>query len=706
MESTTEKSKVVELEVTGMTCANCALTVQKSIEKHGINKVFVNVSANEVRFNNINDSKLDEIISSIEAGGYKVVQGHNGKKTPSRLTKEEWLFYSSLVFSVPLLAHMFISWEFLHNPLVQFILALPVMAIGVYYFGKSAYHSLKVGVPNMDVLIIMGSGTAFIYSLIGLIQNLGPNFLFFETATTIISLVLLGNVIEAKSVKSTRKSIKLLQDLQPKIANKLVLDTNGKEVIQQVPFKELKKYDIVQVNEGDRIPIDGKVLVGFGEVDESVLTGESAQLSLQKDSQVKAGTVLISGNLKIQTEYVRGETMFGRILELVKGAEMNKPQIQKLGDKVSAIFVPVVIGIAVLTVLVSYYGFGMSFQTALLHAIAVLVISCPCAMGLATPTAVSVGIGLAAKSNILIKSGVALETIAKAKTILFDKTGTLTTGNLQMSNLKTSGITLEEAKSLILELEKYSSHPIAKALIKQLQGAPSFKFKNVEEIKGKGIKAEDNDGNIYFLGASTTDNTIDLIADIMLLKNNEPIASFHLEDEVRPFAKETITRLKAQGFETILLSGDSDRKCMQIAKEIGIGQVYSQQLPLEKLQLISIFSGKGVSIMVGDGVNDAPSLQRADVGISLGQASEIAIESSDVILSKSNLLDIVKVIELSKETITTIKQNLFWAFSYNIVAIPIAAIGLLNPMFAALFMAFSDIVVIGNSIRLKFRKFS
>ena len=696
------EEQFVELNVTGMHCNNCAISVHKLLEKKGLHHIFVDFASEEVKFSTPDEAVVLGVIKDIEGLGYKVVADINNHHEPF-YEKVENKFLFSLIFTVPLLLHMVLPWHFLHNPIVQLILCLPVFILGCLHFGKSAVSSLKGGVPNMDVLIFVGSSSAFIYSLIGTIQHLGDNYLFYETCATIITLVLLGNVFEKRSVSQTTSAVKDLIKFQQVNATRVV--TDGTEVISA---KEVRPGDILLVNTGDKVPVDGEVLSGEASIDESMLTGESIPVEKGKYDKVIGGTIIQHGNIRMIATKVGSNTVLSQIIELMKRAQSAKPPVQKLGDRVAAVFVPAVIGIALLTFILAFYVFDVSFQKALMNAIAVLVISCPCAMGLATPTAVMVGLGRAAKNGILIKGGDTIEAVANTKYVVFDKTGTLTTGKFNIKEIKTEIEDVEMVRGVILAIEERSNHPIAQSLVAGLKPLTSKKIilKSATEEKGLGMRAEDIDGNKYFLGtALKSDKTIEgTDFNLFLYQNHKLLAQISIEDDIKPDAAELIATLKKMGIVPILLSGDRQSKCEQVAKAIGIEKVYGEKLPEQKLVIIDLCKKKGKTIMIGDGINDAPALTQADVGVSMNDASQVAIQSARVVLLNTDLQSVVKFMQISKHTLVTIKQNLFWAFAYNVVAIPIAAIGLLNPMVGAFAMAFSDVVVIGNSLRLKRKK--
>ncbi|HRH02557.1 MAG TPA: cation-translocating P-type ATPase [Bacteroidia bacterium] len=704
--------KKITLEVEGMTCSNCAATVTKALQKKGLHDVKVSFIEKEVSFELTPSNTLDDITSSIGKLGYTVVQTKKDSNELPHFSSLELKFYFSLLFTLPLFLSMWLPFHWLHNPLVQLILCTPVFILGMRHFGKSAWGSVRMKNPNMDVLICIGSIASFVYSLAGMYLYSGSaqihNFLFFETTATIITLVLLGNLIEDKSVKQTGSAIRELVAMRPQKAT-IVIQENGIEQLKEVNVADLLKFDILQVNTGDKIAADGNVISGAGSADESFITGESIPVEKKVSDKVIGGSILVSGQLRIRTTKVGKESILSQLIDLVKNAQNEKPRIQKFGDKVSAIFVPVVIALSLLTFLLAYFIFETSLQQAFLQSIAVLVVSCPCAMGLATPTAVMSGIGRAAKNQVLIKGGNTLEEFASIKTIVFDKTGTLTTGNFTLKLIQiTADVSEQKVKDIIFSMESFSSHPIAKSLVRELKSeAKVIQFSEVQEEKGLGIKAIDMNGDAYFIGHSRNISNSQSIAhnELVVLKNKVAIAKVTISDDVKSSALTCITKLKQLGITPVLLSGDSKNNCEEVAHKLGIKEVYFEQSPEQKLNCIKKLKLAGPIAMVGDGINDAPALNLANVGISLGNATQVAIESAQIVLLRANHLeDIEFAFRLSKTSLSTIKQNLFWAFFYNVIAIPIAAMGFLNPMLAALSMAFSDVMVVGNSIWLKTKK--
>ncbi len=694
--------------VDGMTCSSCAGSVTKTMSKLGLKNVNTNYITGEVVFNNETNVSFETIKKSIDGIGYKAT----GQKKiyTGKLSSVEKKFLFTLPFSTILMLHMFLSHDSIFNhPYFQLSLCIPVFIIGVLHFGKSAYGSLKAGFPNMDVLIITGILSSFGYSLYGTLAfniHEAHTFLFYETAAVITTLVLLGNVIEHRSVKKTTTAIEDLVKLQ-KVKAKLVVGEN----IVEVDAESLVKMDVFQINEGDRIPADGRIISGTGWADESMITGESKPLEKNIGDEIIGGTIWNKGNARVKVLRSGSETVLSHIIRTVNEAGLSKPPIQNLADKISVIFVPAVLLISVSTFLLSYFVFDVSLTYSILHSVAVLVISCPCAMGLATPTAVAVGLGRAAKSGIMIKGGSTFESLSKVKTIIFDKTGTLTTGNFIIQEYYfTDEKTKNENLNIIRLLENKSSHPIATSISLVLKDfSENIYLENIEEIKGKGMQATlANEiiqlGSTSWLGNYFPDEIKENFS-IFLVKNDIPIAALKIRDELKSDAKIIIDDLKKSGIRPVILSGDKQKIVEEIANTLGIETFYFEKNPIEKLAIVRAFSKQHEVAMLGDGINDAPSLTAAGVGISFSAASQVAINSAQVVLlNNDKLSSLTDAIQISKMTIQTIKQNLFWAFFYNVIAIPVAAFGFLNPMFGALSMALSDLMVIGNSIRLKFRK--
>ncbi|MCD6063556.1 MAG: cadA [Flavipsychrobacter sp.] len=705
-------SKSYSTVVEGMTCGNCALTISKLLEKKGATNVSANAASGEVNFTVPEALDVTRIYDTIDDLGYHVLREDENGVAEHAHEHDHTTLYLVIcaIFTIPLLAHMFVHWPVLHNPWVQLALATPVYAIGVYIFGRSAIRSLKHRMPNMDVLIILGASAAYVYSLIGIlfIPDQAHNYLFFETTGSIITLVMFGNWLEHKTVKSTTQAIDALVKLQPQTARIIIADSLGKETILQVESRYVKEGDFVMVNNGDSIPVDGKIVLGEARIDEHMITGESLPAHKSIGDNVVGGTIVVDGNIRLEATTVGRASVLSNIIRLVREAQGNKPPLQKLADRISAVFVPAVLGIALLTLIVNYL-IGHSFAESMMRSIAVMVISCPCAMGLATPAAVAVGLGRAARNGILVKGGDTLERLKKIRQIVFDKTGTLTTGKLHIEEFTTNGIGDEQFKSVVVSIEQHSSHPIAKSIVASWQQVHVIGFETVEEMKGAGMVAKTSDGTLWQLGSerwlhagASTDNGYDLY----LYRNGVYTGAIRIADELRADAAETVGKLKELGYKTILLSGDKREKCEHIAKQLGIEDVYCEHSPEQKNTILSNLMDKAPTAMVGDGINDAPALAKATVGISLSESSQIAIQSANIILSNNQLSSLPKAIKLGIYTEQTIKQNLFWAFLYNIVAIPVAALGYLTPTWGAGIMALSDVVLVLNSLRLGVRRLS
>ncbi|MEO6668218.1 MAG: cation-translocating P-type ATPase [Ferruginibacter sp.] len=699
----------VDWKVEGMTCSNCALSVSKFLLKEGMEEVKVNPLNGAVSFINRANTETLKLKKGIGSLGYKVVDetaATNEKKTFLSSNKQRFLF--TLPFTMVLMLHMLHNWLPIHwlmNPWVQLSLCLPVFITGMWFFGRSAIKSILHGMPNMNVLIALGALAAFCYSLTGAILNLGPGYLFFETSASIITLVFFGNYLEEASVQSTQRAIKSLAKSQKLMANMIAFDDEHKEQLFPVENTQLRTGDLILIKNGEQVPIDCKILWGDCMVNEAIITGESAPLFKEKKATLIGGSILENGIVKAQVIATGKDTVLSAILQMVQHAQSEKPPMQKLADKISAIFVPLVISIAVISFFINFTFFDIEAGDALMRAIAVLVISCPCAMGIATPAAIAVGLGRAAKKGILFRNASSLESFKTIKQVVFDKTGTLTTGLFVISAHK-SFINEDEFKQVAFSLHKFSNHPLAKVVAHEWKNNNPVRWKKIKEIKGIGISAEDANGNRYESGSYKIlpAGALDVSHNIFILKNKELIGWIDAKDEIRKEAAAVINWLHGKNIKTILLSGDRKEKCEEVAKELGIDEVMAEQSPQQKLDKISLLNEKMPTAMVGDGINDAPALAKATLGISLSEATQIAMQSADVILMNHGLKNLPEALGLGRHTYLTIKQNLFWAFLYNVVAIPIAAIGLLTPTFSALAMGLSDVVLGLNSLRLYVKK--
>ena len=703
-----------------MDCSNCALTIRKYLEKEGVQNIRVNFVDGDVAFEVNGNSSAQQIHKGIDALGYKVTGTLEADKAGAPVQKMNIHLKYTLIclpFTLVLLLHMVhdrTGWHWLMNPWLQLALCLPVYLIGMSYFGKSAVKSLRNGIPNMNVLITVGATAAFAYSLTGTLMNMGEDYLFYETAATIITLVFFGNYLESASIQSTQKALQGLAKSQKTVANMIAFDEHHQEVIMPVDNKDLRSGDLILIKSGELVPADCKILWGNASVNESIITGESLPLEKHPKDLLIGGSMLADGTVKAQVTAAAADSALANIVNLVKQAQGEKPPVQQMADKISAIFVPAVIGIAVLTFIINYFIL-QDFTASLMRSIAVLVISCPCALGLATPAAVAVGLGRAARNGVLFRNAKSLELFKDIRQVVFDKTGTLTTGELTIDRFQTinDNITEDELKRITFSLEKYSGHPIAKSIaaawktsLPGRQATNDIRWAKIEEIKGLGIKATSKEGDEYLAGSYkaastlTTDNT----HNVYIIKNNELIGWIDVKDEIRPEAKSVINYLRKKGITTYLLSGDSKIKCEQLAAEVGIDKVMAEQTPEQKLTAIESLTLQAPTAMIGDGINDAPALAKATIGISLSDASQIAIQTADVVLMNDGLKNLPLSLGLGRHTFITIKQNLFWAFCYNVVAIPVAALGFLNPMFGALAMGLSDVVLGINSGRLFVKK--
>lgn len=688
------------LTIEGMHCSSCASAVEKTLTQLGLSDVAVDFSTSQASFRGARP--LDEIKDAVAKAGFRVIDSDAELRTG--LSSVEGKFLFCLIFTLPLSAHMVLDWAPLHHSWIQLALCLPVFLVGLHYFGRSAWNSLRAGTANMDVLIILGVIAAFVYSLSGTLLVLGHNYLFYETAATIVTIVLLGNVLEKRSVKKTSSAIQELSRLQVTPAKK-VFQEGGITKTLEISSTDIAPGDLLLVNTGDRVPADGSVEWGEGSVDESMISGESLPVEKLLGSTLIGGTIVVQGSFKLRASAVGERTVLANIVRLVRDALVRRPSIQRIGDRVSAVFVPIVFCIALGTLLASL-AMGVSTPESLLRSIAVLVVACPCAMGLATPTAVMVGLGKAARHGILVKGGDTLEQCAEIKKVIFDKTGTLSTGEFKVQTIDVFARDVAFVKSALLALEQHSSHPIAKSLVRELQGCAPMQLRDVQEIRGLGMSGLLPDGTQLRVGSKLIlPPASDTTYDIYLFEDETLLAGIRMGDEIKPYAQSVISALRERGVDIVLLSGDRKEKCEHVARALGIKEVYSEQQPEDKLRIIEDIERRQAAAFVGDGINDAPSLSRARIGISLSTATQAAIHSAQVVLLSSDLKQLPAVFDISRKTLSTIRQNLFWAFFYNVLMIPLAAAGYLTPTLAAFSMAFSDVVVIANSLRLRAKRF-
>jgi Cu+-exporting ATPase len=700
-----DETKVV-MTVRGMHCANCALSLEKHLLKAGAHAPNVDFASGRTSFTLHEAKRLTEIVKSISNLGYAVDEtssSHSHDHTRLRLKAA-----FAAVLTLPLLVAMFAPHSFLHDPSLQFYLATPVFLIGLRHFGLSAIRSLRGGVANMDVLITIGIVAGYLASVISLLQGLSHETIFFEATASIVTFVLIGNVLEERAVRKTTSAIENLSALQPQEATRLIPSDNGSYSSEAVSVSALAVGDLLQVNTGDRVPADSVIESGNLSCDESMLTGESIPVERSMGDRLIGGAIAVGGSAIVRVTAIGPESTLASIVRLVQEAQQRKPSIQRLGDSVSAVFVPGVLAISIIILGLGIFVFDLSISQAIVRALAIAVVACPCAMGLATPTAIMVALGRAATSGFLIRGGDTLERLAKITHVAFDKTGTLTRGTLTLGRLSThNGASEAEAKSVLAALQLGSSHPIAKAIVsayKEFQGIASLK--EISETRGVGIEGIDSHGARYVcggrrvasqFGVSTTD-------DLVLVKNGALLASLSLHDELRPEAAAVIEKLQALGISVSMISGDRAQKCLEVAGKLGISAVYAEKLPDEKLAVIRELQSDASLAYVGDGINDAPTLAEASVGISLSSASDVARHSAQVVLTGNTLSALPAAISLARLTVQTIKQNLFWAFLYNITTIPLAALGYIAPLAGALMMTASDVVIVVNSLQIKLRK--
>ena len=751
-----------KFNVTGMTCSACSASVEKAVKKlNGIESVNVNLLSNSMTVdydeNNIDKSEIIKAVVDAGYGASVFVRGENANNKKEKavnpveeeLKKMKKRTIISFAFLIPLMyvsmGHMFNlphpSWlmgteNAVSFAFIQLLLTLPVVYVNRKYY-EVGFKTLFHGSPNMDSLIAIGSSAALVYGIFAIFRigyGLGHNDinivnqyskdLYFESAAMILALITFGKMLETRAKGKTSEAISKLMDLAPKTATVI---RDGKEV--EIAVEDVVKDDIIIVRPGQSIPVDGVIIEGSSSVDQSALTGESIPVEKNVGDKVIAATINKTGFFKFRAEKVGDDTTLAQIIQLVEDASSSKAPIAKMADKISGIFVPVVISIAVLATVI-WLILGQPFEFALSIGIAILVISCPCALGLATPVAIMVGTGKGASNGILIKSAEALETLHTINTVVLDKTGTITEGKPVVTDIIViDGESEEKLLEIAASLEKPSEHPLAEAIVEKAKER-NLSFKEIDEfnaISGRGIVGK-IDGKEYIAGnlALMNDKEINIgsykdISDSLAMEGKTPLyfaddekllGIIAVADVVKATSKEAIEQFKAMGIDVVMLTGDNKKTAEAIRNQLNIDRVVAEVLPQDKEKEIRTIqeSGKKVA-MVGDGINDAPALARADVGIAIGAGTDIAIESADIVLMKSDLLDAVTAVQLSKATIKNIKENLFWAFFYNSLGIPLAA-GVfftsfgwkLNPMFGAAAMSMSSVFVVSNALRLKLFK--
>lgn len=734
-----EKIDVEILAITGMTCANCSARVEKELkEQPGVKSATVNLATEKatVQFEE-GITSVDRLINSIEHIGYGAIlyDDAHKQKIADEKAREVASMKRDLIISALLTAPMMIGMilmllgvhhpvvAFLHKPLVQLILATPVQFwIGSRYY-KGAYHAIKTKAPNMDVLVAMGTSAAYLLSVYNGFFAGHHGDLYFESSATIITLILLGKYLEQNAKSRTGNAIKQLMALQAKRATVI---RDGVE--KDIAIEEVLLHDLVRVRPGEQIPVDGKMTEGQTAVDESMLTGESLPVDKQVGDTVYGGTINTNGTIVFEATKIGSDTALSRIIRMVEEAQGSKAPIQAVADKVSGIFVPAVLVIALVTLLVT--GFLTdNWETAVIHSVAVLVIACPCALGLATPTAIMVGTGLGAKNGILIKGGESLESAANINGLIVDKTGTVTHGKPSVTDFEVIAedrYTKTAALEILASLENLSEHPLAQAITgyaKEKNIAIDLPVAQFQAITGAGISGEVS-GTLFYVGTKrllaahgvslppavereaaqmeSQGKTVMYLAD-----DTEAVAFVSVADKVKETSRQAILALQKQGVDVYMLTGDNKRTAQYIGEQVGLDEahIFAEVLPEVKAEYVKKLKTEGKFVaMAGDGINDAPALANADVGIAMGTGTDIAMETADVTIMNGDLQNIVKTIHLSHLTMKKIKQNLFWAFVYNTVGIPFAALGYLNPIVAGAAMAFSSVSVLTNSLSLNRKK--
>ena len=703
--------ETINWKVEGMTCATCALTIGKYLEKKGGQNVRVSLATGDVSFDSDKTVDRNQLQKGIRDLGYTVTTDNLPGAAPARRTINKHLryFLFCLPFTAVLLLHMLpgISLHWLMHPWIQFAICLPVYIAGMLFFGRSAVKSLLNGIPNMNVLIAVGATAAFIYSLAGTVFTLGPDYLFYETTASIITIVFFGYYLEDASVETTQRSLEALITTQKTMATMIAFDDKHQEVLFPVENTQLRSGDLILIRDGDRVPTDCKILWGSAESDESILTGESLPVAKKAKDALIGGGLLVSGTVKAQVTASSADSVLAGIVRMVKQAQGEKPPLQQLADRISAIFVPAVLALAAITFLGNYFYFHQT-APALMRCIAVLVIACPCAMGLATPAAIAVGLGRGARRGILFRNARHLEAFRRITQVVFDKTGTLTTGKFSISGWRTQpGVDDQQFRGIVYSLEKHSNHPIARAIADHSKTkTTAIRWDKIEEIKGQGMRGITREGATYWVGsykvaaALTDDDT----HNVYVVGDNRLLGTIDVSDTLRPEAAGVIQWLHSKHIHTVLLSGDRLQTSRKVAETLGIHEVLAEQSPEQKLQQITRLNNEQPTAMIGDGINDAPALARATIGISMNEAAQLAVETADVVLMDHGLRRLPEALGLGRHTFSTIRSNLFWAFFYNSLAIPIAAFGLLTPAVAALVMGFSDVVLVLNSLRLYIKK--
>lgn len=707
----------LDFRIEGMSCQACSDRIEKVLKKAGYKNVNINLLQNTGRVSGYSGTiDKNKVKALVEKAGYKAFFDLEDKEKvkDANLREYEKLrrdLIISAIFTIPLFASMFFHMAGVHtlinNPYLQLILATFVQFFIGRRFYVNAYKSLRGGGANMDVLVAMGTSAAYLYSVYHVI--IGNDYLYFESSAMIISLVLMGKFFEARAKARTTDAIDKLINLQ---AKKATVIRDGKSEL--VDIEEVVEGDIVLVKPGEKIPVDGIIIKGSSTVDESMVTGEPLPNDKKKGDGVIGATINKNGSFEFKVTKVGKDTMLSQIVHLVEDAQAQKAPVQKLADKVSSIFVPAVIIAAVITFVITYFV-KVHFDQALLNSVSVLVIACPCSLGLATPTAIMVGTGRGAELGILIKNAEVIESAEKLDTIVFDKTGTITKGKAELVDIMTDFDESELIK-IVASIERYSEHPLGLAIVDKFEktGEDFYQVDDFKSLTAKGVSGRIVNEN-YLIGNRKLmeENGIEIKNDLSSLenqgktslnvaKNKEYIGSLFVADSIKEESKEAIEDLKKFGIESYMITGDSKNPAKFIADIAGIDKLIAEVIPQEKADKIEELKKKGHKVgMVGDGINDAPALARANIAFAMGNGTDIAIETSDITIINGKIKKVPTAIRLSQRVMKTIRQNLFWAFFYNVIGIPIAAFGYLNPMVASAAMAFSSVTVVTNSLRIK-----